>query len=129
MKPAHLIILLLMNFCWAGVYSAYKVMGHDLTTGGIVTIRFGLAGLLMLLAWPLYPGAAPRGRAAARGDHDHGRRDQSPETSTGHAASSSCRVARSEPSGGRPGAGFSAICRSMIPSLSSCAVRRRAMLG
>ncbi len=51
-----------MNLCWAGVYSAYKVVGHELASGGIVTLRFGLAGLFMLLAWPWYPGAAPRGR-------------------------------------------------------------------
>jgi drug/metabolite transporter (DMT)-like permease len=65
MKPAHLIILLLMNLCWAGVYSAYKVMGHELASGGIVTLRFGLAGLFMLLAWPWYPGTTPRGRDLA----------------------------------------------------------------
>jgi drug/metabolite transporter (DMT)-like permease len=51
-----------MNLCWAGVYSAYKVIGPELASGGIVTLRFGLAGLFMLLAWPWYPGAAPRGR-------------------------------------------------------------------
>jgi drug/metabolite transporter (DMT)-like permease len=62
MKPSHLIILLVMNFCWAGVYSAYKVVGHDLPTGGIVTLRFGLAGLCLLFAWPWLPGPAPRGR-------------------------------------------------------------------
>ena len=62
MKPAYLIILLLMNFFWAGVYSAYKVIGPDLTTGGIVTLRFGLAGLCLLLAWPWLSGPAPRGR-------------------------------------------------------------------
>ena len=62
MKPSHLIILLLMNLCWAGVYSAYKVMGHELPTGGIVTLRFGLAGALPAAAWPWLPGAAPRGR-------------------------------------------------------------------
>ena len=43
MKPSYLIILLLMNFFWAAVYSAYKVIGPDLLTGGIVTLRFGLA--------------------------------------------------------------------------------------
>ena len=51
-----------MNLCWAGVYSANKVVGHDLATGGIVTIRFGMAALCMLLAWPWLPGLAPRGR-------------------------------------------------------------------
>ena len=55
MKLSHLIILLVMNLCWAGVYSAYKVMGPELASGGIVTLRFGLAGIFMLLAWPLYP--------------------------------------------------------------------------
>ncbi len=62
MKPAYLIILLLMNLCWAAVYSAYKVIGHDLPTGGIVTFRFGLAALCLLFAWPWLPGPAPRGR-------------------------------------------------------------------
>lgn len=62
MKPFYLIILLLMNLCWAGVYSAYKVMGPDLATGGIVTLRFGMAGLCLLAAWPWLPGPAPRGR-------------------------------------------------------------------
>ena len=27
MKPSYLIILLLLNFCWASIYSAYKVQG------------------------------------------------------------------------------------------------------
>lgn len=62
MKLSHLIILLVMNLAWAGVYSAYKIIGHELPTGGIVTLRFGLAGLCMLLAWRWYPGPAPRGR-------------------------------------------------------------------
>ena len=62
MKRSHLIILLVMNFFWAGVYSAYKIMGPDLLTGGIVTLRFGLAGLCLLLVWPWLPGPAPRGR-------------------------------------------------------------------
>ena len=62
MKPFYLIILLVMNFCWAGVYSAYKVMGPDLPTGGIVTLRFGMAGLCLLAVWPWLPGRAPCGR-------------------------------------------------------------------
>jgi drug/metabolite transporter (DMT)-like permease len=60
MKPSYLIILLLMNLCWAAVYSAYKII--DIPTGGIVTLRFGLAGLCLLLTWRWLPGAAPRGR-------------------------------------------------------------------
>jgi drug/metabolite transporter (DMT)-like permease len=51
-----------MNFFWAAVYSAYKVIGPNLPTGGIVTLRFGLAGLCLLFAWPWLPGSAPRGR-------------------------------------------------------------------
>src|SRR5512140_3270649 len=62
MKPSYLILLLAMNFCWGAVYASYKVIGPALPTGGIVTLRFGLAGLFLLLAWPWYPGAAPRGR-------------------------------------------------------------------
>ncbi len=62
MKPAYLIILLVMNFFWAAVYSAYKVIGPELSTGGIVTLRFGLAGVCLLLAWPWLPGSAPQGR-------------------------------------------------------------------
>src|SRR3954471_20423035 len=62
MKPSYLIILLVMNFFWAAVYSAYKLLGQDLPTGAIVTLRFGLAGLILLFAWHWLPGPAPRGR-------------------------------------------------------------------
>jgi len=62
MKPSYLIILLVMNFFWAAVYSAYKLLGHDLPTGAIVTLRFGLAGLILLIAWHWLPCPAPRGR-------------------------------------------------------------------
>ena len=63
MKPAYLTILLLMNLFWGSVYAAYKVMGQEsLPTGAIVTLRFGLAGLSLLLVWPWLPGPAPRGR-------------------------------------------------------------------
>jgi drug/metabolite transporter (DMT)-like permease len=66
MKASHLVLLLLMNLCWSGVYSAYKIIDQDLsgvsTTAAIVTLRFGLAGLCLLVLWPLLPGRAPRGR-------------------------------------------------------------------
>ncbi len=62
MKLSYLIILLVMNFFWAAVYSSYKVIGQSLPTGAIVTLRFGLAGLCLLFAWPWLPGPAPRGR-------------------------------------------------------------------
>ncbi len=51
-----------MNFFWAAVYSAYKVIGPDLPTGGIVTLRFGLAAVCLLAAWRWYPRPAPRGK-------------------------------------------------------------------
>lgn len=51
-----------MNFFWAAVYSAYKVIGPGLPSGGIVTLRFGLAGVCLLLVWPWLPGKAPKGR-------------------------------------------------------------------
>lgn len=51
-----------MNFFWAAVYSSYRVIGQSVPTGGIVTLRFGLAGLCLLFAWPWLPGPAPRGR-------------------------------------------------------------------
>jgi drug/metabolite transporter (DMT)-like permease len=62
MKPSYLILLLVMNFCWAAVYSCYKLIGDQLPTGGIVTLRFGLAALCFLLAWPWLGGPAPKGR-------------------------------------------------------------------
>src|SRR5690348_11486750 len=62
MKPSYLIILLVMNFFWSAVYSSYKIVGQTLPTGAIVTLRFGLAALCLLFAWPWLPGAAPRGR-------------------------------------------------------------------
>ena len=65
MKPSYLIILLVMNFFWAAVYSAYKLIGADLSTGGIVTLRFGLAALFLLFAWPWLPGPIPHGRDLA----------------------------------------------------------------
>jgi drug/metabolite transporter (DMT)-like permease len=65
MKPSYLVLLLLMNLGWAAVYSAYKLVGQDLAadgmTGAIVTLRFGMAGLIFLLAWRWLPGPAPRG--------------------------------------------------------------------
>ena len=60
MKPAHLVLLIVMNFFWAAVYSAYKFIA--LPAGGIVTLRFGVAAICFLVAWPWLPGAAPRGR-------------------------------------------------------------------
>ena len=66
MKPAYLIILLVMNFFWAAVYSAYVLLAREnLEPGGIVTLRFGIAALCLLVAWPWLPGQAPRGSQLA----------------------------------------------------------------
>jgi drug/metabolite transporter (DMT)-like permease len=64
MKPSYLMILLLLNFCWAAVYSAYKVIGAEgaLSAGGMVTLRFGLSALCLLAFWRFFPGPAPKGK-------------------------------------------------------------------
>ncbi len=62
MKPSALIILLALNFFWAATLSAYKLLGEQLTVGGIVTLRFGIAGLTLMALWPWLKGSAPRGR-------------------------------------------------------------------
>lgn len=62
MRPFYLIILLILNFFWAAVYSAYKLLGQSLPTGPIVTLRFGMAGVCLLAIWPWLKGPSPRGR-------------------------------------------------------------------
>ncbi len=62
MKPAHLIILIALNFFWAATLSTYKVIAPYLEPGGIVTLRFGLAAASLVMLWPWLPGNAPRGR-------------------------------------------------------------------
>ncbi len=69
MKPSYLVILLVMNFFWAAVYCAYKVIGLESSggniTGAIVTLRFGLAALCLLSVWPWLRGPVPQGRDLA----------------------------------------------------------------
>ena len=62
MRPGQLSLLLLMNFFWAAIYSANKVMGQTLPVGAIVTLRFGLAAVSLLVIWPWIKGACPRRR-------------------------------------------------------------------
>ena len=66
MKPVHLILLIVMNFFWAGSYSAFKTLAPQLTPGGVATLRFGLATIALLVCWPWLPGVAPRGRDLAK---------------------------------------------------------------
>jgi drug/metabolite transporter (DMT)-like permease len=61
MKPKYLILLILFNVIWAGSFTAYKALGAFLQPGGIVTLRFGLAALVLAAVWRWLPGPAPRG--------------------------------------------------------------------
>jgi drug/metabolite transporter (DMT)-like permease len=65
-KPLHLILLLLMNCLWAASYSAFKALSPALDAGNVATLRFGLAGALLLLCWPWLPHSAPRGKDLLR---------------------------------------------------------------
>lgn len=62
MKPLHLILLLVMNCLWAVSFSAFRALQPWLDEGGVATLRFGLAGAILLLCWPWLPGLAPRRR-------------------------------------------------------------------
>lgn len=62
MKPFHLLLLIVMNFLWAGSYASFKVLAPYLDAGVVATLRFGLAAVLLVLAWPWLPGTSPRGR-------------------------------------------------------------------
>jgi drug/metabolite transporter (DMT)-like permease len=66
MKPWHLFLLIVMNCLWAASYSAFKAVSPWLDAGGVATMRFGLAGAILLLCWPWLPGLAPRGRDLLR---------------------------------------------------------------
>jgi drug/metabolite transporter (DMT)-like permease len=61
MRPSYLILLIAMNCLWAATLSIYKPLGDYLTPGGIVTLRFGVAAVLLAALWPWLPGKAPRG--------------------------------------------------------------------
>ncbi|HEX3800329.1 MAG TPA: DMT family transporter [Verrucomicrobiae bacterium] len=61
MKLSYLIILIGMNFLWAGSLSIYKALAEHLAPGSIVTLRFGVAAVLLMALWPWLPGKAPRG--------------------------------------------------------------------
>lgn len=62
MKPLHLILLILMNCCWAATYSIFKELSPWLDPAGVATLRFGSSAIIILCCWPWLPGATPRGR-------------------------------------------------------------------
>jgi drug/metabolite transporter (DMT)-like permease len=66
LKPLQLILLVLMNCCWAASYTVFKELSPWLNPGSVATLRFGISGLVMLCCWPWLPGLTPRGRDLAR---------------------------------------------------------------
>jgi drug/metabolite transporter (DMT)-like permease len=60
--------MLLMNVLWAASLSSYKALEeYDfMGPGVVVTLRFGVAAVCLLVCWPLFPGRAPRGGDLAR---------------------------------------------------------------
>src|SRR3954453_19478876 len=61
MRASYLIILIVLNCGWAASLSLYKALANYLEPGGIVTLRFGGAALILAVLWPWLPGKAPRG--------------------------------------------------------------------
>jgi drug/metabolite transporter (DMT)-like permease len=61
MRTTYLLILIGFNVFWGGTYSAFKDLKQWLNPGQVVTLRYGVAALLLLLCWPLMRGKAPRG--------------------------------------------------------------------
>ena len=66
MKPVHLMLLVVMNCLWAVSYAAFKALSPWLDAAGVTTLRFGLAGAILVICWPWLPGLAPRGRDLIR---------------------------------------------------------------
>ncbi len=51
-----------MNCLWAASLTTFKALSPWLDSGGIVTLRYGLASIACALLWMWLPGAAPTGR-------------------------------------------------------------------
>ncbi|HEU5071729.1 MAG TPA: DMT family transporter [Verrucomicrobiae bacterium] len=62
MRTTYLLVLIGFNVFWGGTYSAFKDLKHWLNPGQLVTLRYGLAAILLLASWPFLRGPAPRGR-------------------------------------------------------------------
>lgn len=61
MRAGWLFILIGFNVFWAGTYSVFKDLKQWLNPGQVVTLRYTVAAVLLLVCWPLLRGAAPRG--------------------------------------------------------------------
>jgi len=66
MRPQHLIALLIMNAFWAASYSSFKALSALYGVGEIVTWRYTLAALPLILLWPWLPGPSPSRRDLPR---------------------------------------------------------------
>jgi len=66
LRAKYLWLLLLMSAFWGGSLAVVQAMSHYLTAGQIVTMRFGVAWLVLQVLWPWLPGESPRGRELAR---------------------------------------------------------------
>lgn len=62
MRSGWLFILIGFNVFWGGTYSAFKDLKQWLNPGQVVSLRYGVATLLLLVCWRWLPGTAPRGR-------------------------------------------------------------------
>jgi len=61
MRSPYLWVLIAFNLFWALSLSVIQELSKSLDYGSIVTLRFSMAGVGLLLLWPLLPGRAPRG--------------------------------------------------------------------
>jgi drug/metabolite transporter (DMT)-like permease len=61
MRISHLGWLLVMNLFWSGTPAAFKALSESMSPGEIVTLRYTLAAIALVVAWRWLPGLAPRG--------------------------------------------------------------------
>jgi len=61
-RSRYLLLLIGFNVLWGGTYSAFKDLKQWLTPGEVVTLRFGVAAVLLGACWPWMRGNAPRGK-------------------------------------------------------------------
>jgi len=62
MRSWHIVALVVMNLFWATTYPVFKVLSQHLSSGGVATLRYGFAAVIIAVLWRWLPGAAPRGR-------------------------------------------------------------------
>jgi drug/metabolite transporter (DMT)-like permease len=60
MKSRFVILLVGMNLLWAPSYPIFKSLLTEMSAGSLATIRFSLAAITLLAAWPWVAGKGPR---------------------------------------------------------------------